>query len=497
MKGLSLYYGDLQKFLNPGRRPDALAYPKQVKRFFAYLLTFFEGAYRKTKTLLYRMGLKGRGRLVNSFSYCLIKMRQGFRHPSLLSWFVLLFKPRELKGRLTQEVRFLIANIWKSIFRHPFPANEKEQVRVILNNFFLHLHPPRVKRHGLKITYTFGLGGLSLLLFIIETVTGGFLMLYYIPSIERAYSSYQDMIFTASFARLMQNLHHWAGHGMIVAVFFHMCRVFYTGAYKKPREFNWAIGVFLFVCTLALSYTGYLLPWDQLAFWAITVGSEIAEAAPLVGKQVRFTLLGENIVGQGALIRFYVLHVFILPLVGGALIAIHFWRIRKDGGISGSSSTETEAETMEGNPLPKKGEEKREEAVPSFPHLVKRELTLAVAASAAFLIVSYFLDAPLEELANPNKVPNPAKAPWYFTGLQEMVSWGAPAIGGVILPALIILSLILLPYLDRDPRGTGIWFARERDPVVFMFTAVFGYLIIVTIIGSMFRGENWSFKLPW
>jgi quinol-cytochrome oxidoreductase complex cytochrome b subunit len=124
-------------------------------------------------------------------------------------------------------------------------------------------------------------------------------------------------------------------------------------------------------------------------------------------------------------------------------------------------------------------------------------LTFAVAASAAFLIISYFLDAPLEELANPNKVPNPAKAPWYFTGLQEMVSWGTPSVGGVILPGFIILSLMLLPYFDRDPRGVGIWFAQERRPVMLTFTAVFGYLIVVTIIGSIFRGENWSLKFPW
>ena len=470
LKRSRLLYEDLQTFLSPHRG---------TKGFYLHsLLSLFRQGFKRLKIVLSEGGKKIFIKIAASGAF-LLSMRDRF--PKMLP----ALKSGELRRRWASEVRLLIPNIWKSIFRHPFPVTEKDQVRISLNNFFLHLHPPRVKRHGLKFTYTFGLGGLSLLLFIIETVTGGFLMLYYIPSTEKAYSSYKDMLFTASFARLMQNLHHWAGHGMIVAVFLHMYRVFYTGAYKRPREFNWVVGVFLFVFTLALSYTGYLLPWDQLAFWAITVGSEIAQAAPFIGEQVKFSLLGGDMVGQGALIRFYVLHVFILPLIAGVLVAIHFWRIRKDGGISGP-------------PLASPGEDKKkEETVPSFPNLVNRELTFAVASSAAFLLLSYFLNAPLEELANPNKVPNPAKAPWYFTGLQEMVSWGAPSIGGIILPGLIVLSLLFLPYLDRDPRGVGIWFARERRPVILMFTVVFGYLIVVTIIGSLFRGENWSLVLPW
>ena len=160
-------------------------------------------------------------------------------------------------------------------------------------------------------------------------------MFYYVPSVERAYGDMQDLKYVVPFGRFLRNLHRWSAHGMVTTVFLHMLRVFYTGSYKPPREFNWVVGVVLFVLTLILSYTGYLLPWDQLAFWAITVGSNIAGYAPILGKKVQFAMLGGNIVGQGALLRFYVLHCILLPLVMAVLMALHFWRVRKDGGISG------------------------------------------------------------------------------------------------------------------------------------------------------------------
>jgi quinol-cytochrome oxidoreductase complex cytochrome b subunit len=120
---------------------------------------------------------------------------------------------------------------------------------------------------------------------------------------------------------------------MVFLVFAHMFRVFYRGAYRPPREFNWVIGVVLLLITLLLSYTGYLLPWDQLAFWAITVGSNIASAVPVMGSKIRFLMLGGHFVNANALLRFYVLHCMILPLVAIFFVAIHFWRIRKDGGL--------------------------------------------------------------------------------------------------------------------------------------------------------------------
>ena len=228
----------------------------------------------------------------------------------------------------------LPVKLYKSIIRHGYPDSDKNKSLLIFTNFFLHIFPVKVRKHAVKVRYSFCLGGITLLLFIILTITGVLLMFYYVPSTERAYQSMKDLEFTVSFGLILRNMHRWGAHGMVIGVFLHMCRVFYTGSYKPPREFNWVIGVILLLVTLFLSFSGYLLPWDQLSFWAITVGTTIATYAPM-GDLQKFVMLGGNTVDQGALIRFYVAHVFLLPLIATILIGLHFWRIRKDGGMSG------------------------------------------------------------------------------------------------------------------------------------------------------------------
>jgi quinol-cytochrome oxidoreductase complex cytochrome b subunit len=226
------------------------------------------------------------------------------------------------------------SQLWKSIFRHGLPNTPKNQSLVTFTNVFLHLHSVKVKERTLRFDTTYWLGGISLMLFGLLTLTGIILMLYYVPSTTQAYENMKDLAFAVSFGDILRNMHRWSAHLMVLFVFLHMCRVFWSGAYKAPREFNWVIGVFLFLFTLLLSFTGYLLPWDQLAIWAITVGSNMAKYAPFVGPDIKFALLGGNAVGQNALIRFYVLHCVIFPLVVAVLLAVHFWRIRKDGGLA-------------------------------------------------------------------------------------------------------------------------------------------------------------------
>jgi quinol-cytochrome oxidoreductase complex cytochrome b subunit len=227
------------------------------------------------------------------------------------------------------------SQLWRSIARHGYPDTPRNQALVIVSNVFLHLHPVRLRRHALAIPYTFCLGGLSFFMFLSLTITGVLLMFYYIPSITTAYQNMKDIQATVTFGQILRNLHRYAAHGMVITVFLHMCRVFYTGSYKAPREFNWVIGVILLFCTFLLSFTGYLLPWDQLALWAVTVGTNMIGATPVVGGQLRFLAIGGFEVGQNALIRFYTLHVVGLPLLTAVLMAAHFWRVRKDGGISG------------------------------------------------------------------------------------------------------------------------------------------------------------------
>jgi quinol-cytochrome oxidoreductase complex cytochrome b subunit len=227
------------------------------------------------------------------------------------------------------------SQVWRSLFRQPYPTTSRTRALAVMNNVFLHLHPVRVKRHAVRYTYTFCLGGISFFLFLALTVTGVYLMFFYVPSVTRAYQDIQSIATSVAFGSLVRNMHRWAAHLMVLTVFLHMMRVFYHGAYKPPREFNWVVGVVLLFLTLMLSFTGYLLPWDQIAFWAITVGTQMAQYAPLLGSESSFFLLGGIEVGQGTLIRFYVLHVIAFPLLAAIFMVVHFWRIRKDGGISG------------------------------------------------------------------------------------------------------------------------------------------------------------------
>lgn len=225
--------------------------------------------------------------------------------------------------------------VFKSIFRTGYPSTPRNQALIMFNNVFLHLHPVRIRRESLRITYTFCLGGLSFFLFLLLTVTGVLLMFYYRPATAVAYQDMKDLETVVTFGLLLRNLHRYSAHGMVITVFLHMVRVFYTGAYKAPREFNWIVGVILLTLTFLLSFTGYLLPWDQLAIWAVTVGTNMAGATPIIGDQVRFAIVGGFEIGDNTLIRWYVLHVIALPLLAALFMVVHFWRIRKDGGIAG------------------------------------------------------------------------------------------------------------------------------------------------------------------
>ncbi|MEX0751032.1 MAG: selenite/tellurite reduction operon b-type cytochrome ExtP [Dehalococcoidia bacterium] len=224
--------------------------------------------------------------------------------------------------------------VWRSVFRSGYPNTPRNQMLAIATNVFLHLHPTRIHKTHVKITHTYCLGGLSFFMFLGLTVTGVMLMFYYVPSVDRAYTDMQALETNVRFGMLIRNLHRWMAHGMVLTVLLHMMRVFYMGAYKPPREFNWVVGVILLVLTLLLSFTGYLLPWDQLALWAITVGTNIAGTAPVLGSETRFVMIGGFEVGDAALIRFYTLHVIALPLLAAIFMSVHFWRIRRDGGLA-------------------------------------------------------------------------------------------------------------------------------------------------------------------
>jgi quinol-cytochrome oxidoreductase complex cytochrome b subunit len=241
------------------------------------------------------------------------------------------------------------SQLWQSIFRHDAPVDRRNRALVIVSNLVLHLHPVAIRQHAVRLNYTWCMGGITSFLFLVETITGVLVMFYYRPTTQWAYS---DMLALRDVVSLgvLREIHRWGAHAMVITVMLHMLRVFMTGSYKPPREFNWVIGVGLLVLTLLLSFTGYLLPWDQLSLWAVTVGTNMAGNAPLVGAEgpgqqlwqgvgdglhggndIRFYLLGARSVGEETLNRFYVLHCVALPLVAVFLMGVHFWRVRKDG----------------------------------------------------------------------------------------------------------------------------------------------------------------------
>ncbi len=237
-------------------------------------------------------------------------------------------------SRPSLSTRLFNSRPWRSFFRHSWPDNPLDRSLVMTSNIFLHLHPVKVSRRSLKWSYSFGLGIITASLFGVLIFTGVLLMFYYIPSVERAYPTLKEIQFSVPLGQFTRNMHRWSAHLMVLMTILHMARVFYTGGYKPPREFNWIVGVALLLLTLGASFTGYLLPWDQLSYWAITVGTNIASYAPVAGSTVREMLLGGTEVGQNALIRFYTLHIALLPLLITLLISLHVWRVRKDGGLA-------------------------------------------------------------------------------------------------------------------------------------------------------------------
>lgn len=412
------------------------------------------------------------------------------------------------------------------------PGSEKESGDAIVKNVLLHAFPNKVSKGSLSWKYSMYLGTISFVLFMILIVTGLLLMFLYVPSVERAYSSVKDIEYVVSFGWLLRSVHRIAAHLMVAVVFLHMVRVFLTGAYKNGksvganRPLNWIIGLGLLLSTLLLSFTGYLLPWDQLAYWAITVGTNIASSAPLVGEQIRFFLLGGNSIDQNALIRFYVLHVFFLPAIVLFLFFWHMWRVRKDGGLAivdqeslaqkpevvvpVQSKTYSLLGITNGTSVHVQTTMVNDEvnSVPSVPHLTRRLWLVSLGTTVVTVILSIIFRAPLEAAANPAVTPNPAKAPWYFLWLQEIVTISTiplgfitingALIGGIILPTVMIALAVWWPYRDRSgAESVGRWFAPEREKQNYVFIAICLFIILFTIIGTFLRGPYWNFYFPW
>ena len=436
------------------------------------------------------------------------------------------------------ELKKLIAEfgnkLYYSIFRHNFDNTGLTKSKIMFSNVLLHIQPVKIHKRSVKFKTTMGMGLITFYLFLILAVTGIMLMFHYVPStaigpdgLPDAYSRMLNIRSNVFWGGFMRNMHRWAAHGMVAFVALHMLRVYLAGAHRGGREFNWVIGCILGLLTVFLSYTGYLLPWDQLAFWGVKVGTEIAKLAP-GGALIRGILLGDTDVGAEALVRFYVLHVAVLPAIMGFLIAVHFFRIRKDGGLARPADTSKEKQipdeefgTVKNNSVFKsarsyklveivKGNEPKvneevDQMMFAWPKLIIREIMVLVGLLAFMSLISAFFDAPLEGPADPNHPTNPAKAPWYFLGLQELTSYDG-FIGGVVIPGILAAGVMVLPYIElffetftKTYRKNipGVWFARERGLENALFIGMYIFMLALIIIGVYFRGENWAIVYPW
>jgi quinol-cytochrome oxidoreductase complex cytochrome b subunit len=405
------------------------------------------------------------------------------------------------------------------MFRHPQLDTPRGRALQGFSNFVLHIYPIKIPTRVLRIRYSFRLGYIATVLFGILLVTGVYLMFVYTPSVGSAYGDMQRLKTEVGFGQLIRNVHRWAAHLMVLVVLLHLARVFYAGAYKRPRQFNWVLGVTLLLITLAFSFTGYLLPWDQLAYWAVTVGTNLVHYVPLLGGQLQDLLIGGNQIGQSTLLRFYALHVAVLPATLVFFLAIHLWRVRKDGFAvdrthAGAFAEEATARPAAAAPAAAAPElyggrvrllgvvdresvtaEERpvDDTVFTWPHLLVRHVVVGLGVLAVVLALGVAFAAPLRGLANPNVTPEPAKAPWYFAGLQELLSRFDPLVAGILVPAGAVLTLVLLPYIDRN-RATE---ARNRKVAIVTFSLLLAIAAGLTIVGTFFRGPGWQWIPPW
>ena len=325
-----------------------------------------------------------------------------------------------------------------------------DPARRMRRGFLYHLHPIRVTERALRPSTTLGLGVATVTLALLLALTGVLLMVYYVPTTAQAYGSMQDLQHAVALGSFVRALHRWTAHAMVATVLLHLVRAAAMGAYCA-RALNWLFGLLLLALTLGLAFTGYLLPWDQLSYWAVNVAASMLDHVPAVGVLLKRLALGGEAVGQATLTRFYTLHVALLPAVLFALLALHLWRIRKDGGLSHEVPEDETA-------LP---------TVPAWPHLVQREVAVALAVTFLCCLAALLVAAPLGAPPDLHTPSNPEKAPWYFLGLQEMVSYSAP-VGGFVFPLALLLVLALLPFLDRERAGVGRWLgtATSRDAVL-------------------------------
>jgi len=348
-------------------------------------------------------------------------------------------------------------------------------------NLLLHLHPRVVPADSLRLSRTFGLGGAALVLFAVLAASGALLLVTYEPSPERAYATVTAIVDEIPLGAFVRSVHHWGANGLVLVAFLHLLRVFYRGGHLPPRSGNWIVGVVLLLLVVGSAFTGYLLPWDQLAYWAVTISTGMLDYVPGVGALLLRAARGGAEIGPGTLARFFVLHVAILPVATMLLLAFHFWLVRKAGGVVIAHGVGDAAAPR--GPL-----------VPTSPGLTRREGVASLVVIAAVLLLAGVLDAPLLSQANPGASPNPVKAPWYFMGVQELLVHLHPLFGAAVVPGVLLALLLALPWIGGVAPPSGRWFESERGARWVAWSGAAGGLLA---LAAVVANEPLRRRPPW
>lgn len=358
--------------------------------------------------------------------------------------------------------------------------NPRYRAHVI--SFLLHIRPRTYPFASTWFTHTFRLGLFTTFFFIIEVLTGIVLMIYYVPTPDQAYTSIMRLVTRVPFGELLRDIHRLAGEGMVACAFLHMVRTYVTASYKGARSFTWLTGVALLVITLGLAFSGYLLPWDQLAYWAVTIGTSMAAAAPWIGEELNTLLRGAPDIGADGLLRFYQLHVIVLPLAALLLLGVHYYKVARGHGLS----LPAHIEEGELSPIARAQVTRR---VDFIPDLLIHEIFLISVGGLILLALAIFLyDAPLERHANPQHTPLQTVAPWFFLWVQGLLKLGDKAWMGIGVPLTAFVLLAALPYLDRNPSRL-----RQRRPLALTL----GALIMIALAVLTYLGApSYGVQLP-
>ncbi len=394
------------------------------------------------------------------------------RSEGLIQWIL-----RQIDVFITRLTTGMNWNDLRGLARGDEARRPNPRLTVHSESFFFHIKPSYYHQSVTKIGHTFRLGLLSTYLFIIETITGIFLMFYYAPTPERAYGDMLHILSAVPFGQLIRDIHRLGAEAMVIVVFLHMVRTYLTGSYKKPRQFTWLTGVILLLATLFLSFSGYLLPWDQLAYWAVTIGGSMIDKAPppVLGQTVQLLLLGAPAIGPAGLLRFYFLHVLFVPLLVIFVFFIHYYKVVRVGISLPSGEEEVGQDTAKRIPA-----DKRRYYLPDVFTDEMVFLGLFTFILLALIVFGIYPGAPLEHHANPNKTPLHTEAPWYFLWIQGLLKLGDPTIMGVIVPTIVFGLLAVIPYIDFNPSRK----AKDRPVAISLWMLAMAVLVVLTWMGT-------------